>query len=118
MIAALSLSSFSALARDHGKDDRRGPKHDRYERYDRYDKHDRYRRGGPPPHAPAWGHRYQRGEYLPYQYRGRQYVVNDWRAYGLRQPPRGHHWVQYGSEFLLVAVATGVIASVILNGGY
>ncbi len=29
--------------------------------------------------------------------------------------PRGYHWVQYGSDYLLVAIATGVIAQLILG---
>lgn len=50
---------------------------------------------------------------MPAQYRSHHYVVNDWRAHGLRQPGRGQQWVQNGSDYLLVAIASGVIAQVI-----
>lgn len=71
------------------------------------------------PGHPARGagpdHRFQKGQRLPAEWRHRQYVVNDWRAHRLTQPPRGQQWVQVGSDFVLVAVATGVITSLILN---
>ena len=58
--------------------------------------------------------RYHRGDRLPVAYRGQGYVVNDYRAYHLSAPPRGHQWVKDGKDFALVAIATGVIASLIL----
>lgn len=79
---------------------------------------------GPPPqaHAPQrpWrgagpDHRWHRGDRVPQQYRSRHYVVNDWRMHHLSQPPRGYHWVQYGGDYLLIAIATGVIAQIILS---
>ena len=48
-------------------------------------------------------------------YRTHHYVVNDWRAHRLSPPPRGYHWVQYGADYMLVAIATGVIAQLILS---
>ncbi|MNH46523.1 hypothetical protein D3C79_1093380 [compost metagenome] len=56
-----------------------------------------------------------RGSRLPPQYRGHHYVVNDWHGHRLSRPPRGYHWVQYGGDYLLVAIATGVIAQLILS---
>ena len=49
------------------------------------------------------------------QYRSRQYVVDDWRGHHLSAPPRGYHWVQAGGDYVLAAIATGVIASILLN---
>jgi Ni/Co efflux regulator RcnB len=60
-------------------------------------------------------HSFYRGERLPPDYRGRQYVVEDWRGHGLRTPPRGYHWVQTGGDYVLVAIATGVILELLLN---
>lgn len=60
---------------------------------------------------------YQGGR-MPQQYRTHHYVVNDWRMHHLSAPPRGYHWVQNGADYLLVAIATGVITSVILNSAY
>ncbi|MNU08021.1 Nickel/cobalt homeostasis protein RcnB precursor [compost metagenome] len=56
-----------------------------------------------------------RGSRIPPQYRTRHYVVNDWRGHRLAPPPRGYHWVQNGGDYLLVAIATGVIAQLILS---
>jgi Ni/Co efflux regulator RcnB len=56
-----------------------------------------------------------RGDRLPYEYRTHHYVVDDWRSHHLYAPPRGYQWVQSGGDYLLVAVATGIIASILLN---
>lgn len=67
-----------------------------------------------------WGagpnHDFHRGGRLPPEYRSRQYVVDDWRAHRLQAPPRGYHWVQTGGDYVLVAIATGVILQLILGG--
>ena len=49
------------------------------------------------------------------QYRDRQYIVSDWRGHHLSPPPRGYYWVQQGGDYLLVAIATGIIAQLLLN---
>ncbi len=41
----------------------------------------------------------------------------DYRAHHLRHPPRGYEWREVNGRYVLAAVATGVIASIILNGG-
>jgi Ni/Co efflux regulator RcnB len=60
-------------------------------------------------------HDWYRGAALPREYRSRQYVVDDWRSHRLYAPPRGYQWVQAGGDYVLVAVATGIIASILLN---
>ncbi len=60
-------------------------------------------------------HHWRRGDRLPTEYRSRQYVVDDWRGHHLSAPPRGYHWVQANGDYVLVAIATGVIASILLN---
>lgn len=60
-------------------------------------------------------HSWYRGDRMPYEYRTRHYVVDDWRGHHLYAPPRGYQWVQSGGDYLLVAVATGIIASILLN---
>ena len=74
-------------------------------------------------HAPAHryrevtvshGHRWQRGQRLAANQR--RFVVNDWNQRGLRAPPRGYRWVRENNnsgDFLLVAVASGLIASIL-----
>lgn len=58
---------------------------------------------------------YYPGDRYPYEYRTSHYVVNDWRAHRLTPPPRGYHWVQYGNDYVLVAIATGIILQLLLD---
>lgn len=133
VIAALAVSmAGSALAQDR-RDDRGGnDRNGRYEqndrsydrhgrsndRNDRHDNHGRWgdngrhadRPGYPQPHA-EW----RKGGRVPNEYRGRNYVVNDWRGYRLQQPPRGYQWIGVGSDFVLAAVATGLIAQIVVG---
>jgi Ni/Co efflux regulator RcnB len=60
------------------------------------------------------GPRFYRGGYLPYNYRQPTYYVN-YRAYpALYAPPYGYQWVQVDNEFLLIALATGLIANTLI----
>ncbi len=141
-LAIAAAVSMPAMARDGHRD--RDDRHDRRSEYrsdhrdDRYDrKHDRrdnrryddrrygrdrvvyntphrvIYRNGPPPHAyPRWsrGVRYNSHGYAP------TYVVRDYRSYGLYEPPRGYHWRRDDrGDFIMVAIATGLIASVIFR---
>lgn len=58
--------------------------------------------------------RWVKGQRLDARYRGNGYYVSDWRRHGLRAPPRGYRWVRVDDQYILAAVATGLIASVIL----
>ena len=88
----------------------RAPPPARYDRRpDRGDRHARDGRGAGPEHN------FYRGGRLPPSYRSRQYVVDDWRGHRLSAPPRGYHWVQAGGDYVLVAITTGVILSILLN---
>jgi len=60
-------------------------------------------------------HSFRKGDRLPPEYRHRNYVIDDWHAYHLSRPPRGHQWVQIGGEFVLVAIGTGIIVQIVLN---
>jgi Ni/Co efflux regulator RcnB len=42
-------------------------------------------------------------------------VVNDWRSHDLSAPPRGYHWVQTGPDYVLVAIASGIIFQLFLH---
>ena len=81
----------------------------RDERPDYRDGNVRYERGAGPYRN------WYRGSRLPPEYRTRQYIVNDWRGHRLSAPPPGYYWVQSGTDYLLVAIATGVIAQLLLN---
>lgn len=80
----------------------------------------------PPRHSPPPGHYhgmydqgrhegwYRRGGHLPPAYRSSRYVVSDWRRYHLKPPPRGYHYIRSDNgDFLLAAVTTGAILSII-----
>ena len=57
---------------------------------------------------------WRRGERLPTNYRSRAYYV-DYRAYHLAPPPRGYQYTRVGNDVVLTAIASGLIASVILG---
>jgi len=83
----------------------------RYEdrRYDGRGRDMHYNRGAGPRHD------WYPGSRLPPEYRSRRYVVEDWRGHRLSPPPSGYHWVQAGGDYVLVAIATGIIAQLLLN---
>ena len=130
--AGIALSSLTSVAQ--ARDDHRGhDRHERHDRHDRYDRHDRrdfrhdgrgYDRGphaghGWAPQARFYGgpppRHWSRGDRLPPGYHNRYYVVNDWHQRRLYRPNPGYQWVQVGSEFMLVAIASGIIAQVIMS---
>lgn len=92
---------------DHGQDNRhddhgRGPDH-HFESRDRF----------------AWqGHDFRRGQPMPAHFRGDDYRINDWHQRGLREPPRGEHWAYIDGNYVLIAAATGVITSILLNSAF
>jgi Ni/Co efflux regulator RcnB len=91
------------------RDDRRDNRQDRREyRYESRHDHRHY-------YYNARGPEFRRGAYIPREYRNRQYVVVNYRTHRLAAPPRGHQWVQVGGDYVLVAIATGIIASIILS---
>jgi Ni/Co efflux regulator RcnB len=42
----------------------------------------------------------------------------DWHAHHLRQPPNGYEWREVDGNFVLAAVATGLIAQAIIDSGH
>ncbi|MBI1685873.1 RcnB family protein [Caulobacter hibisci] len=58
--------------------------------------------------------RWAKGQRLDSRYRADSYYVKDYRRHGLRQPPRGYRWQRVNDQYVLAAVATGLIASVII----
>lgn len=141
LVLALAAVATPATAKDgrHGHDRHDRYSHSRDHRWDRGDRHgrghDRDRHGRPrhehwhrPPRVvykpvhvhhgpPSWA----RGrDYRSYGYRN-VYVVPyaDYHRYRLHRPHHGYHWVRddYGN-FLLVAAATGIITSVLLNHAF
>jgi Ni/Co efflux regulator RcnB len=119
-LAALVLSS-PVFAGDHGHghghghgydhDDDRDHDRDRddYRRWDDDDHHDNGRHEG-------WYKPYHRGDRIDVVYLQPRYYVPDYRVYHLAPPPPGHRYIRYpDGRVLLVAIASGVIADIILN---
>ena len=102
--------------REDRRDDRRDFRQERREdrRDFKNDRHD-YRHGPQVRYYQARGPQFQRGRYIPQEYRSRQYVVVNHQQHRLYAPPRGHQWVQVGGDYVLIAIATGLIANLILN---
>ena len=103
------------------RDARRDSRRDRWDnhRHNGYYYRNRWYYGPPPsayyndpyyrPGYAAW----RRGAYLPSYYRSNSYRVYDYGRYRLRPPPRGYYWYRSGDDFLLAAIATGLIFEVI-----
>lgn len=123
-VLALSMGVGSvAMAQPRGHDNR-GPAASHHRDAPRWDNNrgPGWDRHGPPPRVVDHRGRgagpnrdLYRGGRLPSYYRTPHYVVNDWRSHRLSAPPRGYHWVQTGGDYVLAAIATGVILQVLLN---
>jgi Ni/Co efflux regulator RcnB len=116
LVAALAVALPAISMADPGDrhDNHDRDHHDSHAQHDRPDwdhpgyRHDYYRGAGP-------NHEWQRGGRLPSEYRSRRYIVNDWRGHHLSAPPRGYHWVQVNGDYVLAAVATGIILDTLLS---
>jgi Ni/Co efflux regulator RcnB len=119
-----SAGAVSAAPNDHRQDQRVEQLHRQADRADRKADRaqDRYERQAAKRYSAG---RYQRpqgyqqrrwahGDRLPAQYRSRAYVV-DYNRYHLAPPPRGYQYTRVDNDVVLTAVATGVIASVIVG---
>ena len=91
-----------------------GPRHEppRYERQDShwnkkpaYGKHHKYQK------KVVKKHRWARGHNVPSWQR--RDVVRDYDRHGLRRPAYGQQWVKVDNDFLLVSLASGIIAGII-----
>lgn len=58
---------------------------------------------------------WHRGDRLPPPYWTARYVVHDYGYYGLPRPRPGHCWVRLDDSFVLMAVTTGVILSIVAD---
>ncbi|WP_340264255.1 RcnB family protein [Sphingobium mellinum] len=57
--------------------------------------------------------RWAKGQRFDRRYASDYRVIDNYRGYRLRTPPRGYHWVRSGNDAVLVAITSGIIASVI-----
>ena len=73
----------------------------------------------------GWGHDYgndnshhwKRGERMGYNDWNSSSQV-DWRQHHLRQPPRGYEWRERNGQYVMAAITTGLIFSIIANSGH
>jgi len=63
----------------------------------------------PPRHRPPPG--YAVGRRMPREYLGHNYRVDNWKHYHLPPPRRGHYWVQYGADYVLVG-PNGIVVQI------
>ena len=97
--------------RDDRYDDRRDDRRD-----NRYDDRRDDRRGYGYGHNNGHHYGWRNGQRLPSQYyRNSNYYISDYGRYGLRQPPRGYRWVRADNDYVLAAIATGLIVQVLAN---
>ncbi|QRY78992.1 RcnB family protein [Pseudomonas sp. PDNC002] len=64
--------------------------------------------GMPVPHR-DW----RRGVVVQPVYRGDRYWVTDWHARHLYAPPRDHRWLYVNGDYVLVAIASGLIVNIL-----
>jgi Ni/Co efflux regulator RcnB len=101
---------------DYRREDGREDRHDGW-RYGARDYYPRERFRGdyyPQPYG-YYRHEWRRGERLPQAYYDRPYIVRDYGAYRLYEPPRGCQWVRVDHDVLLTAIATGVVIDVLYD---
>lgn len=121
MVVSL-LTSGAAFATPQQHDDRdRGAQHHDARDPDRRDDHRDDRHDDKRDHRPSAhnddhrndrrGPPYRRGERLAPDHRGTR--VADYRKHHLNTPQRGHEWRRVDNNYVLIAVATGLIASVV-----
>ena len=56
---------------------------------------------------------WQRGHVVEPRYRDDRYWVTDWRNRQLSAPPPDHRWLRINGDYVLVAIATGVITTIL-----
>jgi len=77
-----------------------------------HDRRDHDRADSDRGHDHGRHHDWKRGERIgPSRY----VVLYRYRDYGYQPPPRGHHYVQVDGDVLLIAIASGIIADILLH---
>lgn len=116
-VASLALATAPALAQGQGKGHAKGkPAAAHYDRD--HDHHDRHPGNNPKAqgrhdnglHLGWYKQQWKRGDRLDWADIDRDYWLDDYARYDLRQPPSGYRWVRPTDDrYLLVNIATGVI---------
>ena len=110
LIAATALALMAPLAPAFAQDHRDDRRDDRPSTM-MMQRHDDHRDGNAmmmrQHHDWRRGDRFDRNDW-------NRYERVDYRRYHLRTPPRGYEWRRVDNNYVLAAVATGVIASIII----
>jgi Ni/Co efflux regulator RcnB len=85
------------------------------DRDDHRDDHKAVQQHGDQARGAGPDHSWHKGDRVPAEYRDKSHEVADWRGHHLSAPPSGYHWVQVNGDFVLAAIATGVIADMLLG---
>ena len=56
---------------------------------------------------------YKKGKKLPGNLKRQHISSHDYKRFHLKTPPRGYEWVRVGDRFLMVAITTGIIFSIL-----
>ncbi|MDB5423367.1 MAG: putative secreted protein [Phenylobacterium sp.] len=106
-LALSLLAGTAASAQPYGQrqDDRRDNNNGGYQQ-------NRHDNGN---HYGQQKHRWARGERLDRTYYSDRSRYVDYRRHHLRAPPRGYQWVQVDNNYALVALTSGLIASIIAS---
>ncbi|MGZ7460035.1 RcnB family protein [Pseudomonas sp. Ma2-10] len=67
----------------------------------------------PQPGMPVPHSQWKRGHVVAKGYRVDRYWVTDWQPRQLPAPPKNHRWLRINGDYVLVAVATGVIINIL-----
>lgn len=108
LLAALAVTMLATpaayAAPQHGRD--RDHRNDRYEQ-SHGGRHDH--RG---PQVKKKRHHWSKGQRVPKQYRKNV----DYHRHHLKAPPRGYHWVENDGQYMMIGIATGLIAAIASAG--
>lgn len=112
LTAAMAMLAGPAMADQYQDHNHGGPQ-------GQYDPHP----PGPSQHSKSWHGEPPHQTYAPPphgwhegdHYNGHRESVDWHHHHDLRQPPSGYEWVQSGNQFVMIAVTTGIIASIIAS---
>jgi Ni/Co efflux regulator RcnB len=101
-LAVTMLATPAAYAQQGPGGNHRG---DRYEQSygGRYDDH-----RGPQKQVQKKRQHWSKGQRVPKEYRRNV----DYRRHNLKAPPRGYQWVENDGQYLMIGIATGLIAAI------
>lgn len=117
--SAVLAVPVSASAADYHNNDRGGRYEQQYnkgkEQPGRYDQRSNPGKQQQGKYASQGYKHFKKGDRFDQRYARDYRKIDNPRAYGLRDAPKGQHWVRSGNDALLVGLVGGVIGAVIAN---